>query len=103
MISFSIRMPNWIGARGDFITGALKWFSFSDSGRLGKHKAWEVQTDYWGWGRLFELEIDVDWAGSDHAGPRFSLTLLGFMVAAQMYDTRHWDEDNNRWEEHHAR
>ncbi len=35
----------------------------------------------------------------DHAGPYIELGLLGYTVGAHVYDRRHWNYQNNRWEQ----
>lgn len=76
----------------------LKWFSAYRHGFLGENKAWEFQADYFGWNTIFALDLDLIPTGSDHAGFGFSLTILGFMVDAKIYDGRHWDHEKNTWE-----
>jgi hypothetical protein len=89
----SIRLPHsWAKHR------KAKWFSSYTHGELGKYKAWEWQTDYFGWDTLFDLHIDLIPTGCDHASIGFSLTILGFMVEAKVYDSRHWDYENQTWE-----
>lgn len=36
----------------------------------------------------------------DHAGFELALALFPFRVEFIIYDHRHWDEKNNKWEEH---
>lgn len=33
----------------------------------------------------------------DHAGFKFELTLFGFTMMFEIYDTRHWNDDEDRW------
>ena len=49
---------------------------------------------------LVEVNMDLNWAGKNHAGPYLYLGLMGYQVGVAFYDTRHWDEINDRWEEH---
>lgn len=94
-ISFRIYLPeSWIKYK------TKSWFSSYASGRISENKAWEWQTDYFGWNTLFNLELDLVPTGRDHAGVGFSLTILGFMVEAKIYDSRHWDEENGTWEKY---
>ena len=46
---------------------------------------------------LFHFEFRVSWM-TDHAGVSLWLGLLGFDVGLHFYDTRHWDNENDRWE-----
>jgi hypothetical protein len=63
---------------------------------LTKHKAVELQltktTD------IVKGLINIT-HGRDHAGFMIELGLLGYTVCFNIYDTRHWDYTNNRWEE----
>ena len=47
---------------------------------------------------LFEFEINVD-RKCDHAGVKLCVCLFGFVFRIGLYDNRHWDYDNNCWEE----
>ena len=47
---------------------------------------------------LFELSVDLNISGHDHAGPDIEFTLFGYGIHAQIYDTRHWDDETNTWE-----
>lgn len=53
-----------------------------------------------GWTSLLDVHLDLIPTGSDHAGMGFSITVLGFMVDAKIYDSRHWDHDANTWEKY---
>lgn len=45
-----------------------------------------------------ELDFGYIFKGQDHAGPEIAISLLGYTLSAQIYDRRHWDHDNNCWE-----
>lgn len=47
---------------------------------------------------IFSFMIDTMWRGRDHAGPELEITLLGKTMTIKIYDTRHWDYNNNKWE-----
>jgi hypothetical protein len=67
------------------------------SGRLFKHKAWELEHTYYS---PMLADIDLVWnKHTDHAGLAFSVGLLGYGISFRTYDTRHWNYDLNRWEE----
>lgn len=68
------------------------------SGLFSKYKAWEVQL-YYTADVLVEANLKIETTGHDHAGASIDFILLGFAVTAQIYDTRHWDYDNNCWED----
>ena len=63
-------------------------------GRLKKHKAWELELTRSG--NLLALGLSVT-ARTDHAGVRFNVSLLSWDFEAQVYDTRHWDEEKGEW------
>ena len=46
---------------------------------------------------LFRFELNVRWK-TDHAGVSIWFGLLGFDVGLHFHDTRHWDNENDRWE-----
>jgi hypothetical protein len=94
-IAFNINLP-WGWAKNR----SAPWFSSWAHGEISENKAWEWQTEYLGWTTVFDIGLDLIPTGGDHAGVGISLTVLGFMVEAKIYDKRHWDEDNNTWEKY---
>jgi hypothetical protein len=46
---------------------------------------------------LFEFHLDLNWFGSDHAGPELNLNILGYEVRIALHDTRHWNHEENKW------
>ena len=67
-------------------------------GRLGKHKAWELEHTYYA-GCLFDIDTKAS-IRQDHAGFELVLGLLGYAVNFRIYDTRHWNYETRRWEEY---
>lgn len=84
------------------------------------NKAWEFNI-YWAPALDKELRFELDFWGNilfsinifglirlgisrtydqDHAGFNATFKLLGLEVEYTYYDTRHWDYDNNKWEEY---
>ncbi len=61
-------------------------------------KVFEIQL-YFSSDVVIDLELDIAWTGRDHAGLSFSVGLCGFVFEIQFYDSRHWDYENNKWEE----
>jgi len=49
---------------------------------------------------LLGIHLSTDFTGNDHAGPRFDLALLGYSVSIKMYDTRHWNYEQNDWQKY---
>jgi hypothetical protein len=61
-----------------------------------KNKAFELEITKYAY-FFFEVNIDINFKGEDHAGPRFELNIFGWTVMASLYDTRHWDYETNDW------
>lgn len=94
MIFFKFIVDNpWHRPRDDFES---RDFFYKD-GSFTRHKHWEVQVSRWAPDSLAEIDIDLRWRGSDHAGPSIEIELFGFMLAAKIYDSRHWNHDAGRW------
>ena len=64
-------------------------------GRLGRHRAWELEHTYYA-GSLVDVEFAVS-TGEDHAGLELCLGLLGYGIGFRVYDTRHWNTTLNTW------
>jgi hypothetical protein len=47
---------------------------------------------------IIGLEFDLSWRGQSHAGFLLDLTLLDHSVILNVYDRRHWDDKNDKWE-----
>ena len=65
---------------------------------IAAHKYFELQFSQFGLDQLIEFDLDLNWRGHDHAGPRLELSLFGYFFAVKIYDNRHWNYDENRWE-----
>jgi len=66
---------------------------------ISKNKTFEIGFYRYAWD-LFELSVDLRWAGSDHAGPSFEINLLGYTARIGISDNRHWNSTTNSWETH---
>lgn len=86
MINFSFSIENPWSDRWNTI-----WFK---SGLLPKHKAWEFNG--YRTNLIFTKEIHLKFKG-DHAGLHTMFGLFGYAVELNLYDTRHWDWENNKW------
>jgi hypothetical protein len=71
---------------------------YSWSGRISKNKSWEVQISHYAQEWL-SGNLQLDWAGRDHAGPAIEFNLFGYTISANIYDNRHWDYEYKHWEE----
>jgi hypothetical protein len=63
---------------------------------LTKHKAVELQLSRYTY-NLATLVLDTRFTGRDHAGIKFTVSLLGYEFDANLYDTRHWNDEAGRW------
>lgn len=87
MISFNFNIDNPFVDRWNTL--------FCKSGLLTQHKAWEFngyKTHH-----LINSGFNLTTKG-DHAGIQFELGVFGYSIEFQIYDTRHWDYENNQWE-----
>ena len=97
MIDLNITVSNPLRSGRD--AWASDWVNHDT--RVTRHKNLEIQVARWSRiVNLFELEVSTRMTGRDHAGPRFYASLLGFFLSVQLYDGRHWDYANDRWEAH---
>lgn len=60
-----------------------------------KHKYWEIQLNKTNSLVSFDLQFNIR---QDHAGFFINAALIGYEVMFNIYDHRHWDHKNNRWE-----
>ena len=87
MIYLNLRIENPWSERWDTI--------WARSGRLTRHKAWEVQVCRGA--TIFEFLFRYN-IRQDHAGLRLQLALLSYDFKFNIYDTRHWNYNTNSWE-----
>lgn len=64
---------------------------------IAKHKAFEVQVSKYA-DNFLEFNLNLNWRGEDHAGPSIEINLFGWTLCVKIYDTRHWDYENNCWQ-----
>lgn len=70
---------------------------WNKSGSFTKNKHWEIElTKYSNY--FLGIRLDACWRGRDHAGFSVELMLLGYCFHVNIYDSRHWDYENNCWE-----
>ena len=61
-----------------------------------KHKAWEFEVLY-----VAQTIVECDFSirvKTDHAGLDLSFGLFGYVAHFVIYDTRHWDDENDDYE-----
>ena len=73
------------------------YFLFHKSLSKYKHIEIEFVSDTW---NILSIEFKIGYK-EDHAGIRFSFSLLGKEIYFQFYDVRHWDYAKNRWQENY--
>jgi hypothetical protein len=64
------------------------------SGKLFGHKGWEVEilrSD-----TIISVEVKFT-VRQDHAGLTVEVGLFGYTLGAQVYDSRHWDYETNKF------
>lgn len=92
MIEFIFRInhprPNYKTKQKDYVA----WDK-----RLSKNWAAELQISRMPLHNIFELWIDTSWAGKDHAGPQFELTIFNFFFNFKIYNVNHWNWDEGRF------
>jgi hypothetical protein len=71
---------------------------FSKEKKISDNKSFEIEM-FWFSDELFRFAIDIKFGGDDHAGPELELNILGLTFAMKIYDHRHWNYENNSWEE----
>ncbi len=86
MINFSFNLRNPFSNRWEIIKCL--------SGSFSKNKHWEIQTN-----KTSDV-VSCDFRYTirqDHAGLFLSFGLIGYEIIFNIYDSRHWNDDENRW------
>lgn len=92
MINFRLVIKNpW--SKGVFLS-LWEWTHL-----LWGHKVLELQLYKYGVD-FFGTALSTGWRGRDHAGPEFELIAFGRTLVIKVYDSRHWDYNNHKWEEY---
>jgi hypothetical protein len=63
---------------------------------LTQYKTVEIQISRYAFNWL-ELQIDLNWRGTDHAGPWIMIGAFGWQLDIRVYDLRHWNNETNNW------
>lgn len=86
ILNFSIALPSYISKT-----------LYDKSGKTPfPNKYWEF--NLYRCPILISLEFSLRFK-TDHAGITVSFGILGHMIEFMIYDNRHWDYENNCWEE----
>lgn len=46
---------------------------------------------------MVSMDLCIKFRGSDHAGPYFNITVMGYSMGISMPDSRHWNRKTNDW------
>lgn len=76
--------------------GSLSKDYFYKEGHLFAKKYWEIQCSKMG-GELLGFRFRFDPIGSAHGGLHVEFNFLRRMLAFTIYDSRHWNYEENRW------
>lgn len=69
--------------------------------RLSTHKNFEIQLAHWSRkSEFFRIWIDAPLRGRHHAGLNLEIGILGLDLMLNLYDSRHWDYENEVWEKY---
>lgn len=91
-LSFCIRNPC-------YNPNANIWKPFYQKEKLiSKNKTFEIVLYKYLY-NIFEFTVDMRFTGRDHCGPSLELCLFGFGICLQIFDSRHWNIEENRWYE----
>lgn len=91
------------------------WFSICNFGRdiaqpaenatdwcrswhVAGHKYLEIQLTHWATSRLFAITLNTHFWGTDHAGPEFTIEILGWYFGINLQDSRHWNYEAGRFQ-----
>ena len=67
--------------------------------KLSENKSFELQITKWNsMSEFFTFELDTCWFGMDHAGPEIHVSVLGYAFIAKLYDHRHWNWEEGRFQ-----
>jgi len=86
----------WIALKNPAWSGKEFKLCWIREGRLGQYKHWEIQGSRYAW-HWFEFKLDLNFTGTDHAGPWVELSLFGFTLDARIYDSRQWNDQTGNW------
>lgn len=67
--------------------------------KITTNKAIDFQISKFQAYHLFEFDLSIRFDGEDHAGPYLMMSFMGFFFNLKLYDIRHWDYDNDRWQQ----
>lgn len=92
MISFDLRLRNPWHTKPFRNIACWTW-------QLNQHNSFELQFSRYAF-NWFEVQVDLNWRQTDHAGPWITINVFGWTVDARIYDHRHWNDQTNNWDNH---
>jgi len=85
----------WIALRNPFKAQPFRAV-WSYEKQLTSNKSLELQISRYAFNWL-EVQIDLNWRQTDHAGPWVMLNLFGWQFDVRIYDRRHWNDETDTW------
>jgi hypothetical protein len=86
-VGFSLKNPFWEDRFQNIWNRCWKIF---------KNKNLEIE--FYKHSSLLGFSVNFNPIARDHGGFRFDIELLGYTFDFNLYDSRHWDYENNCWE-----
>lgn len=85
----------WIALRNPFRCKAFRPL-WAIQKPLTKNKTFEMQISHYAFNWL-ELQLDLNWRQTDHAGPWLMINVFGYTIDIRLYDNRSWNDSTNSW------
>lgn len=95
MIYFGFKISNpFFTPTNEFFNKDYYWRDI----KLSENKNFEIQISKFEPRQLLDFSVDLNWTGTDHAGPSLEIEVFGYMFNVKIYDSRHWNYDEHRWQ-----
>lgn len=72
---------------------------FYKNKQISKNKNLEIQLSKFSPENLLDFVVDLRWKGRDHQGPEFEISVFGYMCMMKIYDSRHWNYEESKWDD----
>jgi hypothetical protein len=92
MIQFIFRINHWRPNDNVKQKDYVEWDK-----RLSENWATELQISRMPLRDIFELHVDLSWAGKDHAGPMLEFSIFNFFFNFRLYNVNHWNWNEGRF------
>lgn len=68
--------------------------------KVSKNKSFEIQLSQFGGSSIDILGLEFSyWPYQSHAGPELKFKFMSYWLSLHLYDNRHWDYKEGKWEE----